>query len=196
VVGLKLDETFGLELKLDANDDTRYISGHRLEANIGLRLEHVKGEYNETVHGDRIEHNPSFYFGKNKVRQQERDERLLRTATKVLAEHKAKFEDFRKQVALDYKTQADKLETVVTKIADYKAELKNYDEKIADLEAKWDKLKQQVDDYKTNSDGFIKFLVQGSANISADTMKVRVDDKLQVVCDAIADLKGSEIKWA
>lgn len=195
-LGAKLDETFGLELKLDFNDDTRYISGHRWEANVGLRLEHVLGEYHETVHGDRRENNPTFYFGQNKVRQQERDERMLHTASSVIAKHKALFEEFRKQVKLDYQAQTDKLGTVESTITHYQAELKKYDEKITELEAKWDDLKEQVDNFKSNSDGFMKFLVQGSADISSDKLKVKVDDKLQVICDSIAELQGSEIKWA
>ena len=56
-------------------------------------------------------------------------------------------EDFRKQVALEYKTQADKLQTVESTIQKYQADLKVYDEKIKELEAKWDTLKVQVDDF-------------------------------------------------
>ncbi len=196
VVGGRLDETFGVEFKVDMGDDTRKVYGRRWERNVGIKVEHVRGIVDETVMGSRTDHNPTFYFGKNPKKRAECDKKLNHKAQQIIQKNEDKFEEFRRKLKIDYSSQKQKMDSITSRIKDYKANLEQVDQDIKTLNAKVDDLKQQAKNYAMNSDGFIKFLVSGSVNIDADRFKGKADGKYQIVCDAIAELQGNEVKWA
>ncbi|MDZ4803583.1 MAG: hypothetical protein SGI90_01815 [Candidatus Eisenbacteria bacterium] len=196
VLGGKLDETFGIELKCDFMDDTRYVKGYRWERNVGIKVEHVLGDVTETIMGSRVELDPTFYHGKNPKKRAECEKELNHKATDIVEKYKDKLEEFRKTLKVDYEEQKRAMDSIASRAKHYQANLKKSTEEVDVLEAKLDDLKVQAKNYAMNSESFIKFLVDGAVDISADRFFGNAGNRYNIVCDMVAEMQGSEIKWA
>jgi hypothetical protein len=196
VLGGRLDETFGVELKCDFQDDTRFVTGYRWERNVGIKVEHVKGDVTETIMGSRVELDPTFYHGKNPKKRAECEKELNHKAKEIVEKYQDKLEEFRKTLKVDYGEQTRAMESIASRAKHYQASLKKSTAEVETMEAKLDALKVQAKNYAMNSESFIKFLVDGAVNISADRFFGNAGNRYNIVCDMIAEMQGSEIKWA
>ncbi|TPW03800.1 MAG: hypothetical protein FD129_2990 [bacterium] len=97
---------------------------------------------------------------------------------------------------MDYNSQKRLIESMNERIKTYRADIEKADKEVGTLVAKLDDLKIQAKNYSMNSDSFIKFLVDGSISITGDRFKGKAGNTYSNVVDAIAELKGNEIKWA
>jgi hypothetical protein len=194
VVGGRWDVVIGAETKLVALGDFREISGNRWERNIGLKVEQVKGDVEETLMDGQLQHVPTVNSTIQPTKQVDSTPKAEELVNKYMEKHKGKLADLRKQVKENYKKALEHYDSVKSRMKEYSEDTKKIEAQVQDLIVRAATLKTEAKKYQMKSDAFIKILVNGTAKRKAGRYKDSPNAQYIMCANAIATLQG-EVKW-
>lgn len=194
VVGGRWDVVIGAETKLVALGDFREISGNRWERNIGLKVEQVKGDVEETLMDGQLQHVPTVNSTIQPTKQVDSTPKAEELVNKYMEQHKGKLADLRKVVKENYKKSLEHYSSVKSRVTEYSEDTKKIQAQVQDLIVRAATLKTEAKKYQMKSDAFIKILVNGTAKRSAGRYKDSPNAQYIMCANAIATLQG-EVKW-